>query len=65
MDFSKAFVTINHNCLLAKIKACGFSRTALNLICLYLKNRQERVVISNKVSSSETILAGAPQEFNK
>ena len=37
MDPSKAFDTINHNLLLAKLKAYGFSRSALNLLYSYLK----------------------------
>ena len=37
MDFSKAFDTINHDLLLAKLKAYGFPINALDLMCSYLK----------------------------
>ena len=58
MDLSKIFDTINHNLLLPKLKAFGFSRNALDLIYSYLKNRRQRVVINNKISSTETVMAG-------
>ena len=37
VDLSKAFDSDNHNLLLAKLKAYGFSTTATNLIREYLK----------------------------
>ena len=45
MDFSKAFDTINHDLLLSKPKAYGFSKQALSFMCSYLKNRRQRVQI--------------------
>ena len=59
MDLSKAFDTINHNRLLAKLKAYGFSKQAL--MCSYLKNRRQRVQINNKFSSLKEVIAGVPQ----
>ena len=43
MDFSKAFDTINHDLLLAKLKAYGFSINTLDLICSYLKCRRQTI----------------------
>ena len=40
MDLSKAFDTINQDLLLTKFKAYGFSINALDLMCSYLKNRE-------------------------
>ena len=42
MDLSKAFDPINDNLLLAKLRAHGFSTTALNLLHSYLKYRKNR-----------------------
>ena len=61
MDLSKAFDTINHDLLLAKLKAYCFSREALTLICSYLKNRKQKVVINNSASTTQTVVAGVPQ----
>ena len=61
MDLSKAFDTINHDLLLAKLKAYGFSREALTLMCSYLKNRKQKVVINNSASTTQTVIAGVPQ----
>ena len=61
MDLSKAFDTINHNLLLAKLKAYGFSKQALSFMCSYLKNTRQRVQINNKFSSLKEVIAGVPQ----
>ena len=61
MDLSKAFDTINHDLLLAKLKAYGFLTSALNLLYSCLKNRKQKVVINSKTSSSEVVIAGVPQ----
>ena len=40
MDLSKAFDTINHNLLLAKLHTYGFSKNALSRMCSYIKSRK-------------------------
>ena len=42
MDLSKAFHTINHDLMLAKLKAYGFSLNAVKLIRSYLKNKNNK-----------------------
>ena len=61
MDLSKAFDTINHDLLLAKLKAYGFSHNALAFMLSYLKNRSHRVNINNNFSTWEEIIAGTLQ----
>ena len=39
MDLSKAFDSINHDLLLAKLKGYGFSKQALSFMCSYLKKQ--------------------------
>ena len=61
MDLSKAFDTINHDLLIAKLKAYGFSKEALKLMKSYLKNRTQKVQLNNKFSSERDVIAGVPR----
>ena len=60
-NLSKAFDTINHDLLLAKLKAYGFSHNALAFMLSYLKNRSHRVNINSNFSTWEEIIAGTLQ----
>ena len=57
MDISKAFDPINHDLLLAKLKAYGFSHNALAFMLSYLKKQSDRVNINNSFSTCEEIIA--------
>ena len=61
MVLSKAFDTLNHNLLIAKLGAYGFERDSLSFMKSYLKDRQQRVRVNNNFSSWEKIIAGVPQ----
>ena len=61
MDLSKAFDTINHGLLIAKLEVYGFSNNALLFMLNYLKNRSQRVSINSSFSTWEEIIAGLPQ----
>ena len=61
MDLSKAFDILNHDLLIAKLYAYGFSKTALRLIKSYLTNRWQRTKINNSYSSWIELLLGIPQ----
>ena len=58
LNLSKAFDTINHDLLLAKLKVQGFSKDAITLMCSYLKNRKQRVVINNSAITIKAVVAG-------
>ena len=62
MDLSKAFDTINHPLLLAKLKSYGFSKQALVIIYSYLSNRKQRIEINNVSSSWKDLILGVPQK---
>ena len=61
MDLSKAFVTINHDLLIAKLNAYGFSHSSQNLLYSYLSNRWQRTKINYTFNSWTEILQGVPQ----
>ena len=60
-DLSKAFDTINHDLLIAKLYAYGFSKESLKLIKSYLSNRWKRVKVNLSFSSWSELILGAPQ----
>ena len=61
MDLSKAFDTINHSLLLAKLKTYGFSNQALRLLQSYLCKRFQRSIINGSFSSWNELIIGVPQ----
>ncbi len=61
MDLSKAFDCLNHELLLAKLHAYGFSKSALTLIQSYLSNRRQRVKINGSFSAWKDTNLGVPQ----
>ena len=61
MDLSKAFHTINHELLIAKLHAYGFSKEFLDLILDYLSDRWQRTKVSGNVGSWAELLQGVPQ----
>ena len=61
MDLSKAFDTINHDLLISKLHAYGFSKSVLKLIKSYLSNRWQRTKINTCFSSWTELLLGVPQ----
>ena len=61
MDLSKAFDTLNHDLLLAKLHAYGFDKNALEMINSYLSNRWQRTKINTTFSTWTELLLGVPQ----
>ena len=61
MDLSKAFDTINHELLIAKLEAYGFTKGALEIISSYLNDRWQRTKINTSFSTWSELLMGVPQ----
>ena len=61
MDLSKAFDTINHDLLIAKLHAYGFSKSSLKVLHSYLSKRFQRTKINNSYSSWSELIKGVPQ----
>ena len=61
MDLSKAFDTLNHNSLLAKLNAYDFPFDAKKLVQIYLSERFQRVNINSNFSEWWKILLRLPQ----
>ena len=51
MDLSKAFGTINHDLLIAKLGAYGFDTAFLKPMRSYLTNRFQRMKVNTSFSS--------------
>lgn len=61
MDLSKAFDTISHELLIAKLEAYGFTKPALEIIFNYLHDRWQRTKINSSFSTWSELLMGVPQ----
>ena len=61
MDLSKAFDSLNHDLLLAKLDAYGFEKKSLTMIRSYLSNRCQRIKINTTFSTWSELLLGVPQ----
>ena len=60
-DLTKAFNCINHELLIAKLHAYGFSLESLTFIQSYLTNRIQRVKINSSFSEYSNVESGVPQ----
>ena len=61
MDLSKAFETINHDLLIAKLGAYGLETDALRYMKSYLTNRKQRVRVNKTFNEWERITTGMLQ----
>ena len=61
VDLQKAFDTIDHDILLKKLSAIGFSNHAISWFKSHLYNRLFRVNLENCYSDPSKITCGVPQ----
>ena len=61
MDLSKAFDTINHELLIAKLEAYGFEENTLEIVHSYLSDRWQRTKVNTSFSTWRELLCGVPQ----
>ena len=61
LDFAKAFDTVNHKILLAKLNHYGIRGMPLQLIESYLTDREQCVQVNNATSDFEKVSHGVPQ----
>ena len=60
LEPSKAFDSLSHNLLLAKLKSFNFDTSAINMIKSYLKNWSQKVVLQNVSSNWIHLYQGVP-----
>ena len=56
MDLSKAFDTINHDLLIAKLEAYGFDDSALETMHSYLSDRWQRTKVNSSFNTWRELL---------
>ena len=61
IDYSRAFDTVNHRILLAKLERYGIQGSCLSLIASYLKDRSQSVCINGKISNTIVTNISVPQ----
>ena len=61
VDFKKAFDTVDHSILLAKMEHLGIRGIPLELMRSYLSNRMQYVVFGSSESAHRGVLVGVPQ----
>ena len=61
LDVRKAFDTINHKILMAKLEGCGMGAGLCKLLENYLSNRKQRTKLNNVTSDLRSVTTGVPQ----
>ena len=61
LDFSKAFDTVPHQCLLYKMSHYGITSNTLQWVSAWLTKRQQRVCVDGESSRNNPVRSGVPQ----
>ena len=61
LDILKAFNRVWHEGLIFKLKQNGISGNLLNLLCDFLRNRKQRVLLNGQFSDLPDVRVGVPQ----
>ena len=61
VDLEKAFDTVNHQILIAKLKHYGLNDKSLILLTSYLQNRYQQVTLNGEMSDLKAVSCGVPQ----
>ena len=61
LDLKKAFDTVPHRRLIAKLKAYGIRGEVIKWVECFLKNRKQRVKLNGASSDEADVLSGVPQ----
>ena len=61
LDLQKAFDTVNHSILIAKLKAIGFDKSSTNWMQSYLEGRKQVVEVNASLSPPLPVSCGVPQ----
>ena len=61
LGISKAFDKVWHEGVIFKIRQNGISREFLSLLCDFLRNRKQRVVLNGQVLTWANVNARVPQ----
>ena len=61
LDFKKAFDSVPHKRLVAKIKSYGLGEPLVSWIEAFLSDRRQFVMIGNQASHTRKVLSGVPK----
>ena len=61
LDFAKAFDTVAHERLLAKVESYGITSGLQNWIRSFLEGRSQSVVVDGETSDAAAVKSGVPQ----